>query len=712
MPVIAPCGSWKSPIIAELIAGQTVAFGGLVADGADLYWSESRPREGGRHTIVRYRDGTIEERLPPPFNARSRVHEYGGGAFTVDGGVLYFSNHVDNRIYRQIEGELPQPVTPEAPWRYADLVFDAVHRRLIAVSEQHAGDREPVNTLVAIDSMGKTAPLTLAAGHDFYASPALSPDGRRLAWLAWNHPNMPWDGSELWLADIDADGRLSNAQRIAGGESEAANAPSLARGPRLDPIGESIFQPQFSSDGTLYFVSDRTGWWNLYRWRGERAEPIWPRDAEFGLPQWVFGLSTYTFLGEWEIAAAFQEGGRWRLVRLDTRTLRVLAIDVPDTDIGGLRSQEGALVYVGASPVELSAIVRLDPAHGRREVLRRSAALDLDPDFLSVPESLEFPSANGETARGYFYPPHNRDHTPPPDETANAPSLARGPRLPDEVEGPEARMPRSGLRLDPIGEAANAPSLARGPRLDPIGEKPPLLVMSHGGPTSAASSALNLKIQYWTSRGFAVLDVNYRGSTGFGRAYREKLNGRWGVADVEDCVNGARFLVRQGRVDERRLAIRGGSAGGYTTLCALVFHDVFRAAAVYYGVSDLEALTRETHKFEAHYLDRLIGPYPETRELYRERSPIHHVGRLSCPVIFFQGLDDKVVPPDQTERMVEVLRRKRVPVAYVPFEGEAHGFRRAENIARALEAELYFYLRVFGLVPGEKLSPVAIENLD
>jgi dipeptidyl aminopeptidase/acylaminoacyl peptidase len=640
MPVTAPYGSWKSPITAELIAGQTIAFGGLVAEGADLYWSESRPREGGRHTIVRYCDGTIEERLPPPFNARSRVHEYGGGAFTVAAGVLYFSHHVDNRLYRQRAGESPVPITPEAPRRFGDLVFDAPRRRLVAVCEQHAGEREPVNSLVAIDAAGDGEMLTLATGHDFYASPALSPDGRRLAWLAWNHPNMPWDGSELWLADIDTDGHPRNPRCLAGGTNE------------------SIFQPQFSPEGTLYFVSDRTGWWNLYRLRDERAEPVWPRVAEFGLPQWQFGMSTYAFTGEHELVAAFNERGRWKLARIDTRRSVVSELEVPDTDIGGLRAITGSVVYVGASPIEPPAIVRLDTGRGEREMLRRSTESLPEPGFLSTPESIEYPSQDDERTHGYFYPPRNRDYAPPP------------------------------------------------------GDKPPLLVMSHGGPTAATSSALNFKIQYWTSRGFAVLDVNYRGSTGFGRAYRKKLNERWGIADVEDCVHGARFLVRQGLVDERRLAIRGGSAGGYSTLCALVFHDVFRAAAVYYGVSDLEALTHDTHKFEAHYLDRLVGPYPAMLERYRERSPIHHAERLSCPVIFFQGLDDKVVPASQTERMVDVLRCKRVPVAYVPFEAEAHGFRRAESIRRALEAEYYFYCRVFDIVPGERLSPVAIENLD
>jgi dipeptidyl aminopeptidase/acylaminoacyl peptidase len=707
MPVTARYGSWRSPISAELIAGHTVAFGGLVVDGDDLYWSESRPREGGRHTVMRRRHGVIEECLPAPFSARSRVHEYGGGAFTVSGGVLYFSNHADNRLYRQRAGELPKPITPSGPRHYADLLFDATRRRLLAVCEQHGGDKEPLNTLVAIDDDGEAGMVTLAVGHDFHATPALSPDGRRLAWLAWNHPNMPWDGCELWTAGFGSDGRLHDAQRVAGGESE------------------SIFQPQFSPDGVLYFVSDRSGWWNLYRRDGQSTEAVWPRAAEFGMPQWIFGMSTYAFASDQGMVAAFYERGRWKLARIDTRRSNANEIEIPDTDIGGLRALVDGVAYIGASPFEPPAIVKLDPASNRREVWRGSAENNIDPGYLSAPESLEYKTADGENANA---PDLSEGRT---SEASRASVSARGPADAQDAQMPRRpRMAESGL--DPIGETANRPSLARGPRLDPIGEiahaffyppcnrdyvapageLPPLLVMSHGGPTAATSSALNLKIQYWTSRGFAVLDVNYRGSTGFGRAYRERLNGRWGVADVEDCVEGARFLVQQCRVDEHRLAIRGSSAGGFTTLSALVFHDMFRAAAVYYGVSDLERLVQDTHKFEAHYLDRLVGPYPEWRERYRERSPIHHVERITCPVIFFQGLDDKVVPPDQTERMVSALRKKKLPVAYVPFEGESHGFRRAENIARALEAELGFYARIFGFEPGEALPPVTIENLD
>jgi dipeptidyl aminopeptidase/acylaminoacyl peptidase len=634
----AAYGSWQSPISAELIAGQTVSFGGLQFDGGRLYWSESRPREGGRQTLMRAAGEGPEELLAAPFNARTRAHEYGGGAFAVANGTVWFCHHVDQRLYRLEPGETPVALTAEAPRRYADLCYDARHARLIAVCEEHVGEDEPVNSLVAID-VASGRMRTLAAGADFYSSPAPSPDGRALAWLSWRHPNMPWDGTELWLAALDGEGGVREVRRVAGGAAE------------------SVFQPQFAPDGTLCFVSDRSGWWNLYRERAGQTEALHPRSAEFGLPQWVFGMSTYAFVSAREMVCAFSEGGRWQLAFLDIGRGALEPIETPYTEIGTVRSGGGRVAFIGAAPERAPQIALLDPGTRRLTVVRRSLDTSIDPGCLSRPQPVRFPTTNGEYAHGFFYPPANGEY-----------------------------------RAD-------------------AGSRPPLLVFSHGGPTAAASSGLNLRIQYWTSRGVAVLDVNYRGSTGHGRAYREQLNGRWGIAEVEDCVHGARYLVEQGLVDGRRLAIRGGSAGGYTTLCALVFHDTFRAGASHYGVSDLERLARDTHKFEKHYLERLIGPYPERRDLYRARSPIHHAARLATPVIFFQGLDDKVVPPDQTESMVRALRARGVAVAYVPFAGEAHGLRRAESIRRALEAELYFYGKIFGFVPADEIEPVEIENL-
>ncbi len=642
---IAPYGSWKSPITADLIASKFVRLAAGPLHGGTAYWLESRPAEKGRNVIVRRRaDGQVEEVNPAPFNARTRVHEYGGGAFTVHGEVVYFANFADQRLYRIAPGEPPTPITPPtdppAALRYADAVVDEARRRLICVREDHRdAGQGVVNTIAAIPLDGGEQQV-LVSGNDFYASPRLSPDGRKLVWLTWNHPNMPWDGTELWMAPVHDDGTLGEAQRIVGGPTE------------------SIFQPTWSPDGELYFVSDRNGWWNLYRWRAGTVEPLVEMEAEFGLPQWIFGMRTYAFLSAREIVCAYTRDGLWYLARLDVETRELTPIETPYTVVLDLHADGGQVLFRGGSPTELTAIVRLDADSGEMEVLKRSGDLSLDPGYISTPRPITFPTEHGLTAHAFFYPPKNKDYAAPE------------------------------------------------------GEKPPLIVISHGGPTSATTSSLNLSIQYWTSRGFAVLDVNYGGSTGYGRAYRERLNGQWGVVDVDDCVNGAKYLVAQGEVDGERLIIRGGSAGGYTTLCALTFRDLFKAGASYYGIGDLEALTKETHKFESRYLDRLIGPYPERRDLYLARSPIHHIEGLNCPVIFLQGAEDRVVPPDQAEAMVAALREKGIPVAYLLFEGEQHGFRRAENIRRALEAELYFYARVFGFELADPVPPVPIENLD
>ncbi|BCX02890.1 MAG: peptidase [Candidatus Roseilinea sp.] len=642
-PTVAPYGSWKSPITADLIAGKTIGLGQIALDGDDTYWIESRPAEGGRYTVVRLRDGAIEEIIPAPFNVRTRVHEYGGGAFLVHRGAIYFSNFKDQRLYRTANGDAPHPITPEsgAKLRYADAVMDARRNRLICVREDHTpDDREAINTIVAVAADGDAAGgSVLVAGHDFYAAPRLSPDGTRLAWLAWNHPNMPWDGTELWLADVNDDGTLTHHRLIAGG-------------PR-----ESIFQPDWSPDGVLHFVSDRTGWWNLYRRRDEEIQALHPMEAEFGEPQWVFGQSTYAFVAPTRIVCAYTQNGVEHLALLDADSGEWREIESPYTAIGGVRADSRRVVFNAGAPAEFASIVQLDLASGVFTTLKRAGDLQLDPGYISVAQPIEFPTEGGLTAHAFFYPPRNRDF------------------------------------------------------VAPAGERPPLLVMSHGGPTGATSSALSLKVQFWTSRGIAVLDVNYGGSTGYGRAYRERLNGQWGVVDVDDCVNGARYLAQQGRVDGERLMITGGSAGGYTTLCALTFRDVFKAGASHYGVSDAEALARDTHKFESRYLDNLIGPYPERRDLYIQRSPVHFAHRINAPLILLQGLEDVIVPPNQSEAMFAAVRNKGLPTAYVTFEGEQHGFRKAENIKRALEAELYFYGRVFGFTPADSIEPVEIENM-
>jgi len=639
---VAPYGSWRSPISSDVIVRSVVGLAEVVIHGGDVYWLESRPGEGGRSVIVLLTpDGRTEDVTPQPFNARTRVHEYGGGNFAVDEGTVYFSNFADQRIYRRTPGGEPAALTQETGGRYADMVVDRDRGRLITVREEHSGD-EPVNEIVSVD-LESGEERVLVSGNDFYSSPRLSPDGRRLVWLTWNHPNMPWDGTELMVCDLGADGSPENAERVAGGQAE------------------SIFQPEWSPEGTLHFVSDRTGWWNLYRWREGRVEPLCEKEAEFGLPQWVFGMSTYAFISPGRIVCSYTERGSTHLAVLDTEKRELEPVETPYSSIAYVRAAEaqgeGGVVFRGSSPTEAACIVRLDPSTGQHEVLRRSGDLEIDPGYLSVPEPVEFPTEHGRTAHAFFYPPKNRDF------------------------------------------------------VAPEGELPPLLVMSHGGPTAVSSTALDPKIQYWTTRGIAVLDVNYGGSTGHGREYRRRLEGAWGVVDVDDCANGAIYLAERGIVDGGRLMITGGSAGGYTTLCALAFRDTFAAGASHFGVSDVEALARETHKFESRYLDRLIGPYPERTDLYMERSPIHSAGHLSCPVIFFQGLEDEVVPKEQAETMFAALRDKGLPVSYVPFEGEQHGFRRAENIKRALDGELYFYARVFGFGLADAVEPVPIENL-
>jgi dipeptidyl aminopeptidase/acylaminoacyl peptidase len=643
-----PYGSWKSPITSELIATRTIgtmnpafSLGQIALDGEDVYWREIRPAERGRYVIARYTpDGRKSDVTPSDFNVRTRVHEYGGGDFVVADGTVYFSNFTDQRLYRQNPGVQPRPLTPEKDVRYADGVIDRRRGRMICVREDHTVEgHEAVNTLVSLDLERGGSGQVLASGSDFYSSPRLSPDGSRLAWLTWNHPHMPWDGTELWVGELTRDGSLDHTELVAGG------------------VDESIFQPEWSPDGLLYFVSDRTGWWNLYRWRQGRIEPLCEMNAEFGGAQWLFGLSRYAFESAHHIICTYTEQGTVHLASLDTRARKLESIETPYSEMWSLRAAPGRVVFSAGSPTEPASIVRLDLATRKFEVLHRSSDVVIDADYLSPPQAIEFPTEHGLTAHALFYPPRNRDYVAPP------------------------------------------------------GERPPLVVFSHGGPSGSTFTTFRMEIQYWTSRGFAVLDVNYGGSTGYGREYRQRLNGQWGLVDVDDCTNGARYLVEQGEVDGNRLAIRGGSAGGYTTLAALTFRDVFTAGASYYGVSDLEALARETHKFESRYLDSLIGPYPGRRDLYQKRSPINFADRLSCPVIFFQGLEDKIVAPSQTELMLESLRAKGLPMAYIPFEGEQHGFRRAENIKRALDAELYFYSKIFGFELADHVEPVPIENL-
>ncbi len=638
----APYGSWASPISPELLLKGTAQMRNQMLrwDGEDLYWSELRPFEGGRIVVCkRGSDGATSDVTPQGFNARSRVHEYGGGHFAVRDGTVFFTNYKDQRLYRQDAGAEPTPITPDADIRHADMLVDERRGRVIAVREDHStGAGEPVNTIVAVDADGRREPITIAAGNDFYSSPKLSPDGGRIAWQTWNHPNMPWDGSEVWIGELDRDGNLTSSRKIAGGRDE------------------SVLAPEWSPSGELYFISDRSDWWNLYRARGEGDEPVCNRAAEFGAPQWVFGQRWYDFRGPDEIMCLYSETSGTKLGRIDLETGRLQPIELFYTTLYNLQvsGRKAAMYATSSTLAERVLVIDLDTL--AQEVVRVANPAHIESGYFSVPKPIAFPTENGLTAHAFYYPPRNQDY-----------------------------------------EA-------------PAGEKPPLVVHCHGGPTGSAGPTYPFEYQYWTSRGFGLVDVNYGGSTGYGRAYRTRLNGQWGVVDVDDCINAARHLIEQGLADPDRVSITGGSAGGYTVLLSLTKRDFYNAGANHYGIGDLELFIKETHKFEAHYCDTLIGPYPERADLYRDRSAIYFADDLKCPVILFQGLEDKVVPPSQAETFIEVCRQKGLPYAYVTFEGEQHGFRQDKNIRRAKEAELYFLSRIFGFETADKIEPVEIEN--
>ena len=645
MPTAAPHGSWKSPITSDMVIQNTIRPGSIALDGDNIYWVEERPHEGGRNVIVRRMpDGVTEDVTPEPYNVRTRVHEYGGLCFWVSDGTLLYSNFADGRVYKQDSDGGLSPITPEGvDLRYADGMIDRARNRLVCVREDHReSDQDCSNEIVALDPDGCGQGEVLVSGSDFYGYPSVSPDGSTMAWLSWDHPNMPWDGTELWTADILEDGSLSEPRKVAG------------------MTGESIFQPEWSPDGTLYFVSDRTGWWNLYRWRDGHIEAIAPMTVEFGAPAWALGSHTYAFESAERIVCEYAENGFWKLATINTRTTELEPIETPYTEMsrGDIRASAGRVILEAGAARLPDALLSLDPNTGEISVIRESRAVPVGDGYISTPQPIEFETDGGLTAHAFYYPAKNTDF---------------------------------------VGDE---------------GEKPPLLVISHGGPTGAAMTSFSLSYQYWTSRGIAIVDVNYGGSTGYGTQYRRRLNGEWGVVDIADCVNAALHLVEAGEVDGNRLMIRGGSAGGYTTLAALTFRDVFRVGASHYGVSDLGALAEHTHKFESRYLDSMVGPYPERRDLYEERSPIHHTEGLSCPIILFQGTEDRIVPPPQSEMMLNALREKGLPVAYLPFEGEGHGFRDSENVKRALEAELYFYSRILGFNLADDIEPVEIQNLD
>lgn len=617
-PIEATFEKWISPITAEKVASGSIQMEFIELDGDDIYWIEKRPNEGGRSVIIRRRkDGTIEDVIPSPYNVRSRVHEYGGRPYTVSKGIIYFINFDDQRLYIQ-EGNDVRACT-DGRIRLAD--FFVVEEGIIAVAEDHTN--AGVENFLALVNLKTGEVHKLACGQDFYAAPTLSPDGKKLAWLTWNHPHMPWDSTQLWTADY-IKGSLTHTHCIK------------------DDKNVSIFQPQWSPNETLTYVSDKNGWWNLFQNVGENAKIIFPIHAEFGRPLWILGMSTWGFIGS-DIIAAFQEKGSWKIAYISPKESEIYLLPFEASNISSLRTNDHKAVFIADFPLDAQKVVSYDLATKKIEVIGGKA---LDPliskEYYSQGEALTFPTEKGRMAHAFYYPPKNRDFI-----------------LPSSL-------------------------------------KPPLLVSAHGGPTAQTSCSFNSVIQFWTSRGYAFLDVNYTGSTGYGRAYRDALKGNWGLIDWKDCEAGARFLIDKGLVDPTKITIHGHSSGGYTTLCALTWDSLFCAGASYYGISDLALLAVETHKFEARYMDELVGELPACKDIYHDRSPLYHPHLLSKPIIFFQGMDDKVVPPNQAEMLFDILKKRNIPTELVLYEGEQHGFRQAKNIQDALEREYQFYLKVFG----------------
>ncbi|KAJ6815878.1 uncharacterized protein M6B38_418560 [Iris pallida] len=661
----APYGSWRSPITADAVSGADKRFGGFHVGGdGRLVWIETRPEERGRAVLVKEPVEPGQKPLdiiPAEFAARTLAQEYGGGAFSLSGDTVVFSNYKDQRLYKQLIGDhLPVPLTPDygGPLAcYADGVFHLHFDRYITVMEdRHQSSLNPTTTIVAVERTDGSIqePKELVAGNDFYASPRIDPKGKKMAWVEWSHPNMHWDKAQLWVGYFSENGDLCKRVCVAGGDKTLVESPA---------------EPKWSSEGELFFISDRNnGFWNIYRWIEHKNEvvAVYPLNAEFTRPLWVFGISSYDFLGQdaksHHIVCSYRQNGRSYLGVLNHVEGSFSMLDTPFTDIGNIVSSSDCLYIEGASATHPLSVAKVTLDESLAKAIKFSIVWSSSPEitkykaYFSLPELVEFPTeVPGQNAYAYFYPPSN---------------------------------PRYSGTSD---------------------EKPPLLVKSHGGPTAETRGILDLNVQYWTSRGWAFVDVNYGGSTGYGRDYRERLLGKWGIVDVNDCCSCAKFLAESGKVDGERLCITGRSAGGYTTLACLAFRDTFKAGASLYGVADLSLLKAETHKFESCYMDNLVGD----EKAFYERAPINFVDKFTCPVILFQGLDDKVVPPEQARKIYAALKEKGLPVALVEYEGEQHGFRKAENIKFTLEQQMVFFARLVGhFQVADEIVPIKIDNLD
>ncbi|MCH2408074.1 MAG: prolyl oligopeptidase family serine peptidase [Acidimicrobiales bacterium] len=637
MTITKPYGTWESLITSEMLVGGAVRLGEIVTDGDDVWWAESRPDEGGRTVIVRNGKDQTDKKT----NVRTLVHEYGGSAWSVRNGTLVYSQYLDQRLYRRDKSGDSIPLTPESEtqqsYRYADGRITNNEDWYVCVRETHtSSDEEPSNEIVAVPLDGSQQIRVLVSGPDFVSSPRVSKEGDQIAWVQWNHPNMPWDDTQLCIASLE-EMVLSN-QKVTKSKAE------------------SFFQPEWDDQGNLHVVSDRNNWWNLFRVDQSTNEidltSLTNIEAEIGLPQWVFGQSRYAFVGD-EIWFVYREAGIDKLATLSSNG-QFEQIKIDATEIESVTNYQDGIVATVSSWKAESSVMFINSEEVRP--LSKTRDLDIGESWFPVPETFTYQTSDSEKAHALFYSPTN----------------------------PEYEIHEN--------------------------ENPPLIVLAHGGPTGSARRQLQLSIAYWTSRGFGVADVDYRGSTGYGRLYRNSLRNSWGLADVEDCVAVAKHLVAQKKVDKNRLAIKGGSAGGFTVLAALTFHDTFTAGASRYGIADLAILAKDTHKFESRYLDRLVGKWPEDEEIYKQRSPIHHIEQLSTPMVILQGSEDPIVPPNQAHLMAKKLKENDIPHALIEFSDEGHGFRKAPNITKAIESELAFFAQIFNFEPFDDLPKICIES--